>query len=125
MNTPRIIFSAASLVGLALLAGCQMGGPAPTPVAVQPRSGVEGSWVSTDGVSVSTFSGGTFVTTATDTGNKLAEGSYRHRDSRTVEITMTSLIRQTTSAVNCALVTPSQLNCTSATGAQFVLVRRT
>lgn len=124
MNLPRITAAALSLVAFTILAGCQMGGPGPTPIAVQP-TGVEGSWVSTDGVSVSTFSGGTFVTTATDTGNKLAEGTYRHRDPRTVEISMTSLIRQTTSAVNCALVNPTQLNCTSSTGTQFVLVRRT
>jgi hypothetical protein len=121
MITPRITVC---LAALAALAGCQMAAPRPTPVAVQPQ-GVEGTWVGTDGVAMSSFGNGTFVTTATDTGNRLAEGTYRYRDARTVEISMTSLIRQTTSAVNCALVTQAQLNCTSSTGQQFVLVRRT
>ena len=41
-----------------------------------------------------------------------------------VEINMTSLVRKTQSKVNCALVNPSQLNCTSDSGAQFSLSRR-
>ncbi len=77
---------------------------------------VEGEWLSTDGVAVSRFSGGVFETVATDTGNKLADGSYRMADPRTVEITVMSLIRQTTTNVNCALASPNQLNCTSSTG---------
>jgi hypothetical protein len=42
-----------------------------------------------------------------------------------VEINMTSLVRKTQSRVNCALVTPNQLNCTQDSGAQFSLARRT
>ena len=122
MKAPFII--PAAVVLCAMLAGCQLDGPRPTPIAAQPQ-GVEGSWASTDGVAISTFGNGNFVTTATDTGNRLSQGSYRYRDARTVEISMTSLIRQTTSAVNCALVSQRQLNCTSSTGQQFVLVRRT
>jgi hypothetical protein len=80
--------------------------------------------MSVDGVAISRFSGGVFETVATDTGNKLADGNYRHIDSRTVEITVVSLIRQSTSTVNCALATTTQLNCTSSTGSQFVLTRR-
>lgn len=106
------------------LSACQSTAVTPRPVPVQP-TGVEGEWMSTDGVAISRFSGGIFETVATDTGNRLAEGSYRHRDQRTIEISMTSLIRQTTSAVNCALVSPSQLNCTSSSGQQFILTRRT
>ncbi len=37
---------------------------------------------------------------------------------------MTSLVRNTQSKVNCALVSQSQLNCTTAEGAQFSLTRR-
>lgn len=108
-----------------LLAGCVSSGPGGVggPIAAAPR-GVEGSWLSTDGVAVSSFSGGVFQTNALDTGNKLAEGSYRMADPRTVEITMHSLIRQTTTNVNCLLATSNQLNCTSAAGQQFVLTRR-
>ena len=39
-------------------------------------------------------------------------------------ITGTSLIRQTGISFNCLLVSTSQLNCTSATGQNFVLTRR-
>lgn len=108
---------------LGLLAGCQTEAPGSGPVA-RTQSGVEGEWIGTDGVAISRFSSGSMETIATDTGNKLAQGTYRFRDARTVDISLTSLIRQTTSTVACALVTPKQLNCTSSTGQQFVLVRR-
>ena len=87
--------------------------------------GVEGQWISADGVAVSTFSGGVFTTTATDTGNKLADGSYSMTDRNNVAITVGSKIRQTTTSVNCAVAGASQLNCTSSSGQQFVLNRRT
>ncbi|WP_353644768.1 hypothetical protein [Mesorhizobium sp. WSM2239] len=120
----RILFSAGSLAALAfVLSGCMTGGPVGGPLAAAP-TGVEGEWLSTDGVAVSRFSGGVFQTTALDTGNKLADGSYQMVDNRNVAITVKSLIRQTTSSVNCALVASNQLNCTSSTGQQFVLTRR-
>jgi hypothetical protein len=122
--TPRLLFSAASLAALTALGGCQMMDSRPAPIAVQP-AGVDGDWVSTDGIAISRFNGGRFETVATDTGNKLAEGNYRYANARTVEISLRSLIRQTTSNVNCAVASPSQLNCTSSDGNQFVLVRRT
>ena len=103
---------------LAALAACQTagpGGPAPT--------SVDGQWMSSDGVAVSTFSGGTFTTNAVDTGNKLAEGSYIVSGA-TVQIHGTSLIRQTPVSFNCLMVSTSQLNCTSAAGQNFVLTRR-
>ena len=122
------IRAAASLAMVVALAGCQMAGPAPRPGApsVPPRAqtGFEGDWLSTDGVAISRFSGGIFETLATDTGNKLAEGTYSLVDAGTVTISVTSLIRQTTTQVNCAMVAPTQLNCTSSTGQQFSLVKR-
>ena len=124
MITPRTFFSAALIAAVAALAGCQMAETSrPARVAVQ-TAGVDGDWISTDGVAVSRFTGGRFETVATDTGNKLAEGTYRFADARTVEISLRSLIRQTTSNVNCAVATPAQLNCTSSDGNRFVLVRR-
>ena len=121
MPTSRVI----ALAALAALAGCQTQGmgPGAGPVVATP-SGVEGDWLSTDGVALSRFTGGTFETLATDTNNKLSQGTYRYTDNRTVAIDVTSIIRQTQSTVNCALVTPQQLNCTSSSGQQFVLVRR-
>lgn len=120
MPTSRTLIT---LAALAALAGCQTGGGGPAAVAVQP-TGVEGDWLSTDGVALSRFTGGSFETIATDTNNKLSQGTYRYTDNRTVAIEVTSIIRQTQSSVNCALVTQQQLNCTSSSGQQFVLVRR-
>lgn len=122
--TLRTFFTGATLAALAALAGCQMVSSRPAPIAIQ-TSGVDGDWISTDGVAISRFVGGQFETIATDTGNKLAEGTYHYSDARTVAISLRSLIRQTTSNVNCAIATPTQLNCTSSDGNQFVLVRRT
>jgi len=106
------------LASALILSGC---------AAVAPRSAesaLEGQWSDAQGVAVSTFSGGRFQTVATDTGNRLSEGTYRFRDSQTIEISMISLIRQTQINVTCAIVTPNQLNCTNAQGQNFVLTRR-
>jgi len=125
MTKSSTTYAALALAGVTFLAGCQTGGPGPgsAPIAVQP-TGVEGEWLSTDGVAMSRFTGGVFETLAVDTGNKLATGSYRYSDAKTIAISVTSIIRQTTSSVNCALVTLQQLNCTSSGGQQFVLVRK-
>ncbi|RIK83581.1 MAG: hypothetical protein DCC69_14085 [Hyphomicrobiales bacterium] len=123
-------FRAAGAVAVALaLAGCQgIGGPprsgGPIASAPPPSSGFNGDWMSTDGVAISRFNNGYFETLATDTGNKLAEGSYTQTGPTSVTISVTSLIRQTTTQVNCAMVTQTQLNCTSSAGSQFSLVRR-
>lgn len=115
----------ATVAAAATLAGCVAAGPdGGGPMGTASRSPFEGEWLSTDGVAISRFSGGVFETVATDTGNKLSDGNYQQTDGRTVAITVRSLIRQTTSNVNCALATPSQLNCTSSTGQQFSLMRR-
>ncbi len=108
----------------ALLSACVS---SPAPRAVQPVSqqaqGVDGSWVDPNGI-VSTFQGGTFNTRATDTNALLASGTYTQASPTLVEINMTSLVRKTQSRVNCAMVSPSQLNCTADSGSQFTLTRR-
>lgn len=127
MNAGKIGTAAVMFAAMAV-AGCQnMAGPPPMrggPTTPTMRTGFEGDWVSTDGVAISRFTNGFFETLATDTGNKLAEGHYTQVDQSTVSISVTSLIRQTTTQVNCALVTPTQLNCTSSAGQQFSLMRR-
>lgn len=120
MNCKRV---SAGLAAVAMLAGCSITGPGGPPRVNQP-AGVDGEWIGTDGVAVSTFNGGQFRSTATDTGELLATGNYRYVSQDLVEITINSIIRQTTSKANCAVASTRQLNCTSATGAQFVLVRR-
>ena len=120
----RLLRTGSALLLAAGIAGCVSGGqPGGGGGPRAATTGLEGDWVSTDGVAVSRFAGGVFTTSALDTGNKLADGSYRV-NGRNVEITVVSLIRNSTTNVNCALVAPTQLNCTTSTGQQFVLTRR-
>jgi len=114
------------LAASAALAACQSSYPSdrPMPVAVRaPTAGVDGAWSDPNGI-ISTFQGGSFSTRTTDTNQLLASGSYTMQSDRVIEINLTSLVRNTQSKVNCALVTQSQLNCTSDSGSQFTLNRR-
>ncbi len=93
---------------------CQAPAPMRSQVTAAPASPVEGEWEFGRRPSRCPASrAAPSMTRATDTGNVLANGSYRFVDSRTVSISVTSLIRNTTSNVNCALATQSQLNCTT------------
>ena len=124
MTLLRTLLSGGMAAGAALLlAACTTSGPANTPMAAAPK-GVEGSWIDAQGTGLSTISGGSFQTVATDTGQKLADGSYTLTGPTSVEINGTSLIRQSPISFNCLLVSTSQLNCTSAAGQNFVLTRR-
>ncbi|QPC85439.1 hypothetical protein GA830_00775 [Mesorhizobium sp. NBSH29] len=126
MATARTMIAASSIVATALLAGCMSSGPdgGGSGRVMSRAVSVEGEWMSSDGVAISRFSGGAFETVATDTGNKLADGNYRMANERAVDITVISLIRQTTTNVTCAIATADQLNCTSSGGQTFVLNRR-
>jgi predicted small lipoprotein YifL len=124
MNIARKLFSAGlAAATAAALAACTTTGPSEPPMAATPK-GVEGSWIDAKGTGLSTFAGGSFKTVATDTGQKLADGTYTMTGATSVEINGTSLIRQTPVSFNCLMVSTSQLNCTSGTGQNFVLTRR-
>jgi hypothetical protein len=124
MMTARNILSAGLVTATAVaLAACTTGGPGGPGLPGTPR-GVEGSWIDAQGTGLSTFQGGRFQTVATDTGQKLSDGSYRMTGATSVEISGTSLIRQAPVAFNCLMVSTSQLNCTSSSGQNFVLTRR-
>ena len=90
MMNARRIFTAAAMLSATALAGCQgmSGGPlARGPITPPPmQTGFDGDWVSTDGVAISRFNAGIFETLATDTGNKLAEGTYTQVDPTNVSI---------------------------------------
>jgi hypothetical protein len=124
----KTLRTAASLCMAATLAACTTYAPIdngggnnlPTRPA---NAGIDGAWMDANGIS-SSFNGGIFETRTTDTNEKLAEGNYRYMSPRLVEIDMRSIVRGTTSKVNCALVTQGQLNCTTSTGAQFSLTRK-
>ena len=124
MTTARKLVLAGLAAGATMaLAACQTAGPAEPPRNAAPK-GVEGSWIDAQGTGLSTISGGKFQTVATDTGQKLADGSYRLTSQTSIEINGTSLIRQSPIAFNCLLVSINQLNCTSQAGQNFVLTRR-
>lgn len=114
-----------TVLSAAALASCQGGGQVrelPQTSQAAP-AGVEGAWVDPNGI-VSTFSAGTFTTRTTDTNQVLASGNYINLSPKLVEINMTSMVRNTQSKVNCAMVSMSQLNCTTDSGAQFSLSRK-
>jgi hypothetical protein len=117
----------AVLSGAIVLAGCTGGGgrrPLPGVAAAPATSGIEGAWVDVAGTGVTNFFDGRFETYATDSGQKLSEGTYQYRDQVLVEITGISIIRQSPVAFNCSVAGAGQLNCTSSSGQQFVLTRR-
>jgi hypothetical protein len=111
--------AAAIVVAAQGVAGCNGGAG-----RLSSGASIDGNWMSADGVSATRFSGGRFQTTVLATGETVSDGSYRMVDGRTVQITMRSAVRQTTSVVNCNLVTPANLACTGADGGQFALTRR-
>ena len=125
MTIARKVLSAGAIAGLsAVLAGCMSGGGGGGPTRPA-QTGIEGSWIDAQGTGLSTLSGGVFTTVATDTGQKLAEGSYTANGATSVQINGTSLIRQGSPiSFNCLLISTSQMNCTSQQGQQFVLTRR-
>ncbi|MDX8536425.1 MULTISPECIES: hypothetical protein [Mesorhizobium] len=123
MTIARKLLSAGAAASLLAASACSTVGPSEPPMSSGPK-GVEGSWIDAKGTGLSSFTAGAFTTVATDTGQKLAEGSYTMTGATSVEIHGTSLIRQTPVSFNCLMISTSQLNCTSASGQNFVLTRR-
>lgn len=120
----KIKASLALAAAAVMATSCMPQAQRPMPIAARaPANTVEGSWADPNGI-VSTFQGGTFTTRTTDSNQLLASGTYVNVSPTLVEINMTSLVRNTQSKVNCALVNPGQLNCTSDAGSQFSLRRR-
>ena len=114
------------LICAAALAACQsapMQRSMPAVTYAAPTTTVEGTWADPNGI-LSTFQAGTFNTRTTDSNQLLATGTYVVQPTGVVEINLFSNLKKTTSRVNCNLSGPSQLNCTSDSGAQFSLARR-
>jgi hypothetical protein len=124
MTIARKLLSAGAAASLLAAAACTTTGPSDQPSMAAAPKGVEGNWIDAKGTGLSTFAAGNFTTVATDTGQKLSQGSYTMTGATSVEIHGTSLIRQTPVSFNCLMVSTSQLNCTSASGQNFVLTRR-
>lgn len=122
MRTRNILTLGAVAAALAV-AGCQTdmgsgGGP-----RVARQTGVEGQWMGTDGVAVSTLQGGRFSSRSIQTGEVLTEGSYSHRGGQTIELSFYSLKSQQQTAATCLLASSDRMNCTLANGTNFVLNR--
>jgi hypothetical protein len=117
-------FAIPALVVTAALASCSSTEQRerPLPVAPAPVT-IEGTWTDPNGL-ISTFQAGSFSTRTTDTNQMLATGSYINSSGNLYEISLTSLVQNKQSKVNCALVNPNQLNCTADSGAQFTLARK-
>lgn len=124
MTIARKLLSLGAAASLLAAAACTTTGPSGQPPMAAAPKGVEGSWIDGTGQAVSTFSGGKYTTVAAQTGEKFAEGTYTMTGATSLEITGTSLIRQTPIHTNCLLVSINQLNCTDAAGKNFVFTRR-
>ncbi|WP_025029070.1 hypothetical protein [Nitratireductor aquibiodomus] len=122
MKTGKILTLTTVFSALAL-AGCQTGMPDGGGQRAARQTGVEGQWMGTDGVAVSTLHGGRFSSRAVETGEVLTEGSYSHRDATTIELSFYSLKSQQQTAATCLLASSDQMNCTLANGTNFVLTR--
>ena len=116
-------FAIPALVVTAALASCSSTErERPLPTAPAPAT-IEGTWTDPNGL-LSTFQTGRFSTRTTDTNQLLATGTYVNASGNLYEISLTSLVQNKQSKVNCALVNPNQLNCTADSGAQFTLARK-
>lgn len=120
-------FKTGAVLLLAAIAASSCVSSAPPPRSSMPAvargPAVDGSWVDKNGI-ISTFQNGAFSTRSTDTNTLLASGTYVSISPTLYEINMTSLVRNTQSRVNCAMISSSQLNCTTDSNSQFSLNRR-
>lgn len=107
-----------------ILSGCVSVGPGPInrPPTPSVPTFAEGTWQQGDLASY-VFGSGSFVGTANDTGNKVADGTYRYINQNTIQISSFSAVRQTTIVANCLLINQVTLNCTNDSGLNFQLSR--
>jgi hypothetical protein len=120
----RILKSTAAIavVGI-VLSGCVVAGPSAPPPRPAGPTFAEGNW--NQGTLASyVFGNGSFVGTAADTGNKVADGNYRYISNNTIQISSYSSVQQKTIVANCLLVAGgSTMNCTNDSGLNFSLTR--
>jgi hypothetical protein len=122
MMNARTVASAAVIVIAAAIAGCQSAPDRPAPVNL-PTSPVDGEWMGTDGVVISSLYGGQFRSRSVQTGETLTEGTYKFRDQNTIDLSFYSVKTKQQTAAACLLANPNQMNCTLGNGTQFVLNR--
>jgi hypothetical protein len=117
-------FAVPALIAAATLASCTTDSDRPAPTAQTAPVTIEGNWTDPNGL-VSTFQAGNFNTRTTDTNQLLASGTYvKLPGNNLYAISMVSHVQNKQSKVNCAMISPQQLNCTADSGAQFSLTRK-
>ncbi|MGN6469254.1 MAG: hypothetical protein ACTHLC_06695 [Rhizobiaceae bacterium] len=122
MMNARIAASAAAIIVAAAIAGCQSAPDRPARIDV-PTSPVDGEWIGSDGVAISSLHGGNFQSRSVQTGETLTQGTYKFRDQNTIDLSFYSVKTQQQTAAACLLATPDRMNCTLGNGTQFVLTR--
>jgi hypothetical protein len=107
-----------------VLSGCVATGPSgPSQRPALGPTFAEGNW-NQGGLASYVFGNGSFVGTAADTGNKVADGTYRYVNNNTIQISSYSSVQQKTIVANCLLVAGGTLmNCTNDSGLNFSLTR--
>ena len=118
----RTVASAAPILAAAAITRCQSAPDRPAPVKLPP-SPVDGEWMGTDGVAISSLYGGQFRSRSVKTGETLTEGTYKFRDQNTIDLSFYSVKTQQQTAAACLLAAPDKMNCTLGNGTQFVLTR--
>ena len=108
-----------------MLSGCIASGPSfrgGGATASRTPTFAEGNWQQ-GALASYIFGNGSFVGTATDTGNKVADGTYRYINSNTIQISSFSAVQQKTIVANCLLISGNTMNCTADSGTTFSLSR--
>lgn len=117
-------FAIPALIAVACLASCTTERERPLPDSSTAPASIEGTWTDPNGL-ISTFQAGNFNTRTTDTNQLLASGTYvKASGNNLYAINMVSHVQNKQSKVNCAMISPQQLNCTADSGAQFSLARK-
>ena len=85
--------------------------------------GIDGTWTSSDGVLVSTFSQGAFTSRVTTTGETVVEDGRYSRTGNQLTLAWTSLVANARRSAECNLSSPTVMTCTPSVGDSFTLTR--
>src|SRR5262245_40913874 len=101
MTVARKSMFAGLVAGLVALAACQSAGPGGSGPA---GNAVDGEWMSSDGVAISTLNGGKFSSRVVATGETVTTGTYTLRDPRTIDLDFFSVKSQQNTKATCMLI---------------------
>lgn len=101
-----------AILAALVLAGCQ----------TMAGGGIEGTWASEDGVSVTTFSDGAFSTRVTSTNEVVAEGQYQVAADG-LQLTWFSVVANEQRSAVCRRAERNRLVCQPRNGDSFSMTR--